>query len=347
MLHNFGGNISMFGRIETIVTQPAAALNDPASGKLKGIGLTMEGIEQNPVLYELMTDNTWRNTPIDLNDWLRNYNLNRYGNVNPDLLKAWNILVKTVYNGQTIRDGAESIIVSRPTFEGFRRWARTKLNYAPEDLLPAWKLFVNSIPSCEKSDGFQYDLVDVTRQVLANYALPLQQEIGISYRENNRAKFDKLTAEFIELINDMDRLLATRRDFLLGTWIADARSCGTTESEKALYERNARDLITLWGDSNNRLFEYSCRQWSGLFTDFYKPRWEQFFSDVKANWGSFDQAGFDEKIKKWEWNWVNERKDYPINPQGSATSIAKELYQKYNKKIVPLTQKLTPIKYDY
>jgi alpha-N-acetylglucosaminidase len=347
MLHNFGGNISMFGRIETVATQPAAALNDPASGKLKGIGLTMEGIEQNPVLYELMTENTWRNTPIDLNEWLKNYILNRYGIVNPDLLKAWNILVKTVYNGKVIRDGAESIIVSRPTFEGFRRWARTKLNYAPEDLLPAWELFVKAIPECGKSDGFQYDLVDVTRQVLANYALPLQQEMAKAYQNKDRAAFDKYSAEFIELIDDMDRLLATRRDFLLGTWIADARSCGTTEVEKALYERNARDLITLWGDSNNRLFEYSCRQWSGLFTYFYKPRWQQFFSDVKANWGSFDQAGFDEKIKKWEWNWVNARKDYPINPQGCATSIAKELYQKYNKKIVPLTQKLTPIKYDY
>ncbi|MDD2305534.1 MAG: alpha-N-acetylglucosaminidase [Prolixibacteraceae bacterium] len=347
MLHNFGGNISMFGRIETVATQPAAALNDPASGKLKGIGLTMEGIEQNPVLYELMTDNTWRNTPIELNEWLKKYMLNRYGKTNDSLIKAWDILVKTVYNGKVIRDGAESIIVSRPTFEGFRRWARTKLNYAPEDLLPAWDLFVKTIPECGKSDGFQYDLVDVTRQVLANYALPLQQEMANAYRENDRVKFDKLSGEFIELIDDMDRLLATRQDFLLGTWIADARSCGTTESEKSLYERNARDLITLWGNSNNRLFEYSCRQWSGLMTDFYKPRWEQFFSDVKANWGSFDQSGSDEKIKKWEWNWVNSRKDYPINPKGSSTSVAKELYQKYNGKIVPLTQKMTPIKYDY
>ncbi len=347
MLHNFGGNISLFGRIETVAAQPAAALNDPASGKLKGIGLTMEAIEQNPVLYELMTDNTWRNSPIELNGWLKKYIRNRYGNENEKLVKAWDILVKTVYNGQTIRDGAESIIVSRPTFEGFRRWARTKLNYAPADLLPAWKLFVNAIPECEKSDGFQYDLVDVTRQVLATYALPLQQEIAKAYRENDKTKFNKLSAEFIELIDDMDRLLATRQDFLLGTWVADARNCGTTESEKALYEQNAKDLITLWGDANNRLFEYSNRQWSGLLTDFYKPRWEQFFADVKANWGKFDQTAFDGKIKQWEWSWVVSRKDYPVKPVGSSAKIAAELYQKYVTRIIPLTQIMAPIKYDY
>ena len=49
MLHNFGGNISLFGRIDGVAAGPPIAYNDPSSGKMKGIGLTMEGIEQNPV----------------------------------------------------------------------------------------------------------------------------------------------------------------------------------------------------------------------------------------------------------------------------------------------------------
>ncbi|WP_319479742.1 alpha-N-acetylglucosaminidase [uncultured Draconibacterium sp.] len=347
MLHNFGGNISMFGRIENVATHPAEALNDSTSGKMRGIGLTMEGIEQNPVLYELMTDNTWRNTPIDLKEWLKSYIGNRYGKTNTELEKAWDILVETAYNGEAIRDGAESIIVSRPTFEGYRRWARTKLNYAPVDLLPAWDLFVEQIPVCGQSDGFQYDLVDLTRQVLANYALPVQQQITLAYKHNDKDDFEKYSTEFIELIDDMDKLLATRKDFLLGPWIADARSWGETEEEKALYEQNARDLITLWGGANNRLHEYSNRQWSGLFNDFYKPRWEQFFADVKNNWGQFDQDKFDEEIKQWEWNWVLERKDFPEEVSGSSTEIAAELHRKYRERIAPLTEIQPEIKYNY
>jgi len=115
----------------------------------------------------------------------------------------------------------------------------------------------------------------------------------------------------------------------------------------ALYEQNARDLITLWGDANNRLFEYANRQWSGLFNDFYKHRWEQFFDDVKSDWGTFDQAKFDEKIKQWEWQWVTSRKDYPVSPQGSSTTIANELYQKYKDRIAPLTKRMPEIKYNY
>ncbi|APZ47327.1 alpha-N-acetylglucosaminidase [Polaribacter reichenbachii] len=347
MLHSFGGNISMFGRIETVANEPAKALNNAHAGKLKGIGLTMESIEQNPVLYELMTDNTWRDTPIDLKTWLERYTLNRYGQSNTDILKAWDIMVKTVYNGQVIRDGAESIIVARPTFEGYRRWARTKLNYAPEDLLPAWDLFVKTIPLHKDSDGFEYDLVDVTRQVLANYALPLQQQITTAYRANNKADFDKYSNEFIALIDDMDTLLGTRKDFLLGPWIADARSWGQTEQEKALYEQNARDLITLWGDANNRLHEYSNRQWSGLLSDFYKPRWEQFFATVKKDWNNFDQNAFDKTIKKWEWNWVTARKDFPVTAQGNAREVVKALHKKYRNRIQPITAKMQPIQYNY
>ncbi len=347
MLHNFGGNISMFGRIENVANNPAEDLNDINSGQLKGIGLTMEAIEQNPVLYELMTDHTWRDTPINLNLWLKQYIKNRYGNTSKDIEDAWSILVKTVYNGKIIRDGAESIIVSRPTFEGYRRWARTKLNYAPEDLLPAWDLFIKSISTSKQYDGYLYDLVDLTRQVLANYALPLQQQITVAYNNNNKEMFEQYSLEFITLIEDMDRLLATQKDFMLGPWIADARSCGFTPEEKDLYEQNARDLITLWGDANNRLHEYSCRQWSGLFNDFYKPRWEQFFAQVRKDWHQFDQKAFDEKIKQWEWQWVVSNNEFPVEPTGNPTEIAIELYKKYRDKIIPLTNVQPIINYNY
>ncbi|GAA4300184.1 alpha-N-acetylglucosaminidase [Aestuariibaculum suncheonense] len=347
MLHSFGGNISMFGRMETVASEPAKALNSPDSGKLKGIGLTMESIEQNPVLYELMTDNTWTDVPINLNEWLPKYTLDRYGQTNKDLIQAWNILVETAYNGKEIRDGAESIIVARPTFEGYRRWARTKLNYAPQDLLPAWDLFVKAIDTIEHSDGFEYDLVDLTRQVLANYALPLQQQIAYAYQANNKEAFNTYSAQFIILIEDLDRVLATRKDFLLGPWISDARHWGETDEEKALYEQNARNLITLWGNKDNRLHEYSNRQWSGLLNDFYKPRWEQFFSSVKMNWESFNQTDFDNQIKQWEWDWVISQKSFPIQASGDARTIVKELYEKYRKQIVPLTEIMKPIEYNY
>jgi len=245
-------------------------------------------------------------------------------------------LKTTVYNGKDIRDGAESIITGRPMLDSIARWTKTRLNYKPEALLPAWDFFIRAKDSCKNSDGFQYDLVDVTRQVLANYAFPLQRKWVQAYQTKNKTDFEAYSRQFIELIDDMDKLLATRRDFLLGSWISDARNCGTNKSEKYLYERNARDLITLWGDANSPLHEYSCRQWSGLLTDFYKVRWQKFFRAIENALDTnkeLNMAGFEKEIREWEWQWVTSHKNFPINTSGNSVKIAFKMYKKYRMDI--------------
>jgi alpha-N-acetylglucosaminidase len=339
MLHNFGGNTNLFGRMETVATEPANALNDTKSGNLVGIGLTMEGIEQNPVMYELMTSHTWQSDPVNLNVWLPQFVFNRYGVKSTHALRAWDVLRKTVYtvpSDKYIRDGAESIIQARPTLDSFTRWTKTKLNYEAKDLLPAWDALIKAADACKNSEGFQYDLVDVTRQVLANYALPLQQKFATAYQNKDLNAFKNYSRQFITLIEDMDKLLATRRDFLLGQWVTDARKWGATEKEKALYEMNAKDLITLWGDKDCPLNEYACKQWSGLLNDFYKPRWQQFFEKAEESIRSnkdLDLNGFTNKIKEWEWQWVIKRKDYPVTTNGNPVTVSQMLYKKYRSLI--------------
>ncbi|MGC9152047.1 MAG: alpha-N-acetylglucosaminidase C-terminal domain-containing protein, partial [Microbacter sp.] len=341
MLNNFGGRTSMYGNLEAVAKDPAAAFNDPNSGKMVGIGLTMEAIEQNPVMYELMLHNTWTSKPIDVDQWLRGYIRNRYGNLDPFAVKAWAVLKNTVYGNHKnpndmAQTGAQSIITGRPTFDASTAWTHTELNYRAQDLLPAWDDFIKAVPACYQSDGFQYDLVDVTRQVLANYASVLQQKWVTAYQQKNVADFRKFSTQFITLIDDMDQLLATRKDFLLGPWLSDARSWGENDREKALYERNARDLITLWGDANSSLHEYSGRQWSGLLSDFYKVRWQKFFQTTESalsDGKEMDMKAFDQMIKQWEWHWVNEHKNFPVQPKGNAVQVAEHLYKKYRQAI--------------
>src|SRR5579871_708872 len=336
MLHNFGGNISLWGRMNSVAENPAASLHDKTSGKMLGIGLTPEGIEQNPALYQLMLENVWQDEPVNLSEWLKAYAHQRYGIENEDINKAWKILSETVYNGGFGEGGPESIIVSRPTTESWGDRVRTKLDYNPKDLLKAWDLFVKSIPQLQNSDGFQYDLVDITRQVLANYATTIHQKWVLAYLQHDIISYDTYSKQFIELMDDMDELLSTRKDFLLGKWIADARSCGADEKEKNLYELNAKDIVTLWGDKESELHEYSNRQWAGLIKGFYKPRWEQFFTYMKQkmlNGDRMETTVFEKAIKDWEWNWVNAHDQYSSEPSGNLIEIVNRVYLKYSAKI--------------
>lgn len=335
MLNNFGGNVNLFGRMDGVAVAPALALKDTASGRMSGIGLTMEAIEQNPVMYELMMQHTWQSEPIMINDWLKKYVLNRYRSSDQHLVRAWDILRQTVYNGQLIRDGAESIITGRPTLDSTTEWTRTRLNYNPNDLIPAWDLFIAAAANGVNTDGFRYDLVDITRQVLANYAHPLQRMWVEAYNDKDSTRFLLYSKQFIALIDDMDRLLATRMDFMLGPWLSSAVRWGNNSEERALYERNARDLITLWGDANSPLHEYSNRQWSGLLSDFYCQRWIQYFDMLQLslrNGTPADYKGFEEKIKQWEWQWVNKQNKFSDTPAGESIAVAQELYRKYRPK---------------
>jgi hypothetical protein len=54
MLHDFGGNRDLYGNLTHIATAPVDARTAPGS-TMVGTGLTMEAIEQNPVIYELMS----------------------------------------------------------------------------------------------------------------------------------------------------------------------------------------------------------------------------------------------------------------------------------------------------
>jgi len=336
MLHNFGGNISLWGRMSGVANDPSAALHDASSGKMLGIGLTPEGIEQNPALYQLMLENVWNDQPVQLQEWLKSYSHQRYATENADINQAWEILLNTVYSGGFGEGGPESIILSRPTIDGWGDRVRTKLDYNAKDLLDAWELFVKSIPALQNSDGFQYDLVDITRQVLANYATPLHQKWVIAYLQHDIGAYDKYVNQFIELMDDMDELLSTRKDFLLGKWIGDARNNGQDEKEKDLYEKNARDIVTLWGDKESELHEYSNRQWAGLIKGFYKPRWQQYFEYMKQKMLHGDRMetkDFENTIKDWEWKWVNGHDAYASTPQGNVYEIVNKLFKKYDQQI--------------
>lgn len=338
LLHNFGGRLSMFGDLPKIATEPYADFHDPHSGNMQGIGLTPEAIEQNPVVYELMLDNTWSKGPIPVDDWVREYAHHRYGRVNADASAAWDLLRHSVYSQS---GDPQSIITGRPTFDAAADWTYTDIHYDPLKLIAAWDKLIDASrdkqaaprqPLLRDNDGFRYDLVDVSRQVLANYANFLQQQFAKDYKAKDMTAFTRDSRRFLRLIGDMDTLLATRKDFLLGPWIRDARNWGADTAESNLYEKNARDLITLWGDKDCPLHEYANKQWSGLLTGFYAPRWQKFIAyatECMKTGKQADVADFDEKIKDWEWAWVNRRGAFPVEPKGDPVTQAVRIHSKY------------------
>ena len=337
MLHNFGQNITMSGNAENVAKGPSEALHSPLSGKMQGIGLTMEGIGQNPAMYALMLENVWRDTPVDIDTFIGSYFGNRYGCNDGSAEEAWKIIFRTAFENGHRNGGHRSIIEGRPTFASSPGGAISiEPHYDPRELVRAWDLLISSSGKLSGRDGYRYDLVDVTRQVLADWSSSLHREVVKAYRSGSPEDFRCSASRFMELISDMDRLLSTREEFLLGRWLESAKAMGTSPQEKSLYERNARNLLTLWGDRDCPIRDYASRQWSGLMNGFYGGRWRLFF-DMAYRYltEGKDMDDFDSLCREWEWDWIHGTETYPDRPCGDETEVCLGLYEKYRRLMYP------------
>ena len=346
MLHNFGQNTTLSGNAVRVAQAPAAALASPNSGKMCGIGLTPEGIEHNPMMFAMMLENVWREEPINVDEFVADYLEERYGTSSEKAKQAWSLIVESVYNNDVTNGGPESIITGRPNFKkNPGGTTNVKLHYDQMELAQAWDLLLECAEECAASEGYRYDLVDITRQVMANHATVLQQRCAQAYESGNIEAFDNAANQFISYLCDFDRLLSSRTEFLLGKWLESAKAMGTSEAESALYEHNARNLLTTWGNKDCRIRDYACRHWSGLISGFYLPRWQRFFESVRAAMVAgkpFDQEAFNEGSKEWEWQWTFGKECYSTQPQTDEIDVVKQMYAKYRAELQPLDYVVAP-----
>ena len=101
LLENFGANIGLHGRMDQLLNNfyfTETSNLKPQISNLKGIGFTMEGSENNPVMFELMSELPWRPEKFTKESWLKTYVKARYGVDDPVIEKAWMILANTIYN---------------------------------------------------------------------------------------------------------------------------------------------------------------------------------------------------------------------------------------------------------
>ncbi|KAG7226555.1 hypothetical protein INR49_003712 [Caranx melampygus] len=213
MLNNFGGNSGFFGTVESINMGPFKALNFPNS-TMVGIGMTPEGIEQNPVTYELMSELAWRKEPVNLAKWASLYAIRRYGSTDEKLTAAWVLLFGSVYNCTVphYRNHNHSPLVKRPSFR-----LNTGLWYDPADLFEAWKLIMEAAPPLMSKETFRYDLVDVTRQVLQDLTTSFYQDIADAFSQQKLPELLVAGGVLVyDLLPELNRLLNSDRNFLLG-----------------------------------------------------------------------------------------------------------------------------------
>ncbi|MGC3957772.1 MAG: alpha-N-acetylglucosaminidase [Verrucomicrobiota bacterium] len=335
-IHNFGGNVGLGGRLAWAGDRPVAALNHPTRGRMSGIGALLEGSGTNPAFWERFFNNAWRTNAQSLDIWLKEYARCRYGAVMPAAEQAWQILGETIYNAPQSRLElpVNSVVCARPSLDlnlKARAFVTTQPYYDTTRLVEAWRLLIDTATQTKGSDGYQYDLADLGRQVLADLGTRYHAQIVAAYQAKDAQKLGRLSRRMLELIKDMDVLVGTRREFLLGVWLADARRWGANRDEADRFERDARELITTWTDTDS-IPDYANRQWNGLLGDFYHHRWELWFAALNQSLAQGVPVNVEttrNQIRDWEIAWTKQTHRYPVEPKGDVVSLSRKLFAKY------------------
>ena len=315
----------------------AEAASAITQGGAAGVGATMEAALTDPVAYELLSDIFWGSHVPDLQAWAREWATCRCDG-DPrgvdEVREAWASLAGSVYSDEGAAMSPGSFVICRPTVEGpLDVAAREQLPAdIPGGLLAAWAGLEACVSGGTRSGPVERDLVDVACEVLARLGYRRQRQSATAFLEGRGEQFKTSASALLELLADMEVLLATRPEYCLGTWLEAARSWGHNAEDARLYEANARRLVTLWGGPGSRLHDYSGRHWSGLISDFYIPRWHrwaQYLESCLERGVPADPVAFDQELVSWEEEWCLRERAAPAVSAGDAATVAASLRSKY------------------
>lgn len=280
---NMGGKTPWNGKLSTYASASVDALKYLQKGNLAGYGFAPEGIENNEIIYELLSDMGWRDEAVNLDQWIRNYCIQRYGAYPDEMKSAYSCFLKSCYGTFT----------DHPRF-GWQLNASGKSNGTVNDS-SAFSEGVRKFLSCSKqlrnSTLYQSDAIELTAQLVGLRADSLihqaiSDEKNISYQDLDKA---------YQLLNKLDTLLLSHPLHRLDYWLSAAANKGKSAAEKNYYMADAKRLITTWGGTVN---DYSARVWSGLISTYYVER-------MKAYYGAGnDRQKRAEAIKAWEESWL-------------------------------------------
>ena len=337
-LHDFGGNMGMYGQVENVTYNPVEALNNETSTMI-GMGLTMEGQEGNQVIYDILLDQAWSAQPVDSDSYFHDWTRARYhgaASTPGELYEAWDILRQTVYNNTNL---TSALAVTKTFFEvdpatipdleltGHHPFT---INYSSADMRAAWKaLYAAAAKESSLWDNPAYilDVTDVTQQVLSNEFDQLYRTF-IGAANKTLGTYDLSTARdtsrgILALLSDLDDILTAsgQAHFNIAPWIASARAWAASSSNSTMtsnqtsieeiadfYEYNARNQITLWGPTG-QINDYASKHWGGLVSSYYRPRWEMYVEYALNGtvFGAEGAGNYEDAVMKFELAWQRER----------------------------------------
>lgn len=282
----------------------------------------------------------------DADEFLKTYAKNRYATEDSTAYEALKLLKNACWKSGMKREHL-SAVCARPSLDlthttvGDRG---TDFGYDAAEVFAAAKKLV---ASSGKTYEFELDVCDVLRQALSDLSYGIYKKAVDGYRNKDAAAFEENSNLFLTLIEDLDRLMLTKKEFSLPHYLGLAASCGGNAEESQNFEVNVLVQSTFFGPhKDSMLYDICCKEWGGILTSFYAKRWRAFFEQLAFGFKRSDAifktkksplgrdlylgSEFGRKLAPIERDWIaTYMPETELVGKESTLDVAKELIAKY------------------
>lgn len=273
--HNNCDVTSIHGDIQAVSANRYNSLNE-SNPNVCGVGSFSDGAYSNEAFrqYSLAAMSTTETA----DEWFAKYTLNRYKTDSEAAVEAMKLLESSCWkSGQPAREHASAVCTRPSTLLRHTSIgdSGSEINY---DISDVFKAAEKLIEAQGKTYEYELDLCDVLRQALSDLANTVCKKALDGYKNKDVQLFEENTNLFLQIIEDMDRLLLTKKEFSLPYHLAQAREMGGDDTEKQNYEINLLSQISIFGPVRDTVLYDCCwKEWGGMLSAFYALRWRGFF----------------------------------------------------------------------
>jgi len=338
---NICGRTAIYGDINKVCAMPESDEN------ALGITLEIDTFRQNPLYCAAALKAVTANKKIDADDFTRDFAQKRYktDKYNDEIIKLKNLCYTT-------DECVGSIICARPTttINHTALGDTMERGYDYHELFNIAKDILDS--DARKIDTLRADVQSILRQALSDFAMPVYKTATEFFRNKNVGNFEQASNLFLEICEDLDRLMRTIDSTNFSTRYEEAHSLGETKEEREAIDINFLLLHTIWGPlGHSVLYDTAWAEWGGLIKDYYAKRWFMYYRSLavyfdnpkklkdvskKQPYGRNDYKGSYQlkRLANFDNNFLE---DYVPRRDGieeeDVITVAKELVEKYSEVI--------------
>jgi alpha-N-acetylglucosaminidase len=340
-----------------------------------GVGMAPEGIEHNPAVYEFMAEMAFQgraaSAAADITPWFQAYAARRYaaaGELPPgaaaSIGRAWSLIARSLYScADHCHNTVADIPTSRP---GLSRVEITGWGLGPHlwydvrEVRAAWEALLSAAAAAPQlatsSSAFVYDLLDVSRELMSKIAGRFWADAADTYRAGDMQGLQASSRSLLMLLEDLDQLLGAHKAFLLAPNLQRARNYSSLGAEgqppapdrqqalAEMYERNLRTQLTIWGTSaahgDSEVSDYANKEWSGLISTFYLPRWRAWLGRLQQDLQQqrpYDPVAWRLEVLNSTYAWISsaDLDGLPVVAQGDPLQLARQAFERYGSLLAP------------